>query len=335
MVFIISLKRVIVAKHLTNYDELLTQKVRWIIEEEIGDDLRFNFNLYEAPIVNSNFDMLFKTLMEYSTKNYQIIITAENELRTKRLTDLLIDFKSELAELIELGNIKIIDSPIKDGFISKSDKILILTDYQIFNKPYRTTLPSKSKYKKSKVKDFASIKKGDYVVHETFGIGKYVGLETIKIGLIDQESIKILYAESGVVYVNLNYLSLIKKFSSNEQAAPRLSVLGSNEWKNTKKKVKSRIKDTARELIKLYAKRKATPGFQFSEDTIWQNELEASFLYQDTPDQVKVTEEVKGDMEHDNPMDRLVCGDVGFGKTEIAVRAAFKAVSDGKHLKTL
>ncbi|MCK5455916.1 MAG: DEAD/DEAH box helicase, partial [Melioribacteraceae bacterium] len=129
--------------------------------------------------------------------------------------------------------------------------------------------------------------------------------------------------------------SLIKRFSSNEDVKPRLSTLGSNEWKNTKKKVKSKIKDTARELIKLYAKRKATPGFQFSEDTIWQNELEASFLYQDTPDQVKVTEEVKSDMEHDNPMDRLVCGDVGFGKTEIAVRAAFKSVSDGKQVGLL
>lgn len=318
-----------------NYDELLSKKVRWIIEEEIGHDLRFNFKLYEAPVVNSNFDMLFKTLMEFSAKGYQTIITAENELRTKRLTDLLIDFKNELAELIELGNIKIIDSPIKDGFISKTDKFLVLTDYQIFNKPYRTTLPSKSKYKKSKVKDFASIKKGDYVVHETFGIGKYVGLETIKIGLIEQESIKILYAEGGVVYVNLNYLSLIKKFSSNEQAAPRLSTLGSNEWKSTKKKVKSKIKEAARELIKLYAQRKAKPGFKFSEDTIWQNELEASFIYQDTPDQIKVTDEVKSDMEQDTPMDRLVCGDVGFGKTEIAVRAAFKAVSDGKQVGLL
>jgi len=319
-----------------DYEELLSQNVRWIIEEGISEEnRRFDFNLSQAPVINSNFDLLFKTLVDYSNQNYQIIITAENEIRAKRLADLMVDFKDELAELIEHGKVKIIDAPIKDGFVSKHDKILILTDYQIFNRPYRTTLPSKSKYKKSKVKDFASIKKGDYVVHETFGIGKYVGLETIKIGLIEQESIKILYAEGGVVYVNLNYLSLIKKFSSNEDVKPRLSTLGSNEWKNTKKKVKSKIKDAARELIKLYAQRKAKPGYQFSEDTIWQKELEASFLYQDTPDQVKVTEEVKSDMENDNPMDRLVCGDVGFGKTEIAVRAAFKAVSDGKQVGLL
>ncbi|MEN8191563.1 MAG: transcription-repair coupling factor [Bacteroidota bacterium] len=319
-----------------NLNDLLSKNVKWIIEDKVqGEDNRFEFHLLEAPVINSNFDILFRTLNDYSEKNYQIIITAENSLHTNRLIELLTDFKKETAELIDSGKIKIIEFPIKEGFITKQDKLLVLTDYQIFNKPYRTTLPSKSKYKKSKVKDFASIKKGDYVVHENFGIGKYVGLETIKIGLIEQESIKILYAENGIVYVNLNYLSLIKKFSSNEQVSPRLSTLGSNEWKNTKKKVKAKIKDAARELIKLYAKRKSTPGFKFSTDTIWQKELEASFLYEDTPDQLKVTEEVKDDMEHENPMDRLVCGDVGFGKTEIAVRGAFKAVSDGKQVGLL
>ncbi len=318
-----------------SYKELLNHNVRWIIEAALSEESKYDFMISNAPIVKSNFEILFKTLMEYSQNDFQIIITAENALHTNRLIDLLSDFKSEITHLIEDGEIKIIEAPIKEGFVSKKDKLLVLTDYQIFNKPYRTNLPRKSKYKKSRVKDFASIKKGDYVVHENFGIGKYVGLETIKIGLIEQESIKILYAEDGVVYVNLNYLSQIKKFSSNEQVSPKLSTLGSNEWKNTKKKVKSKIKDAARELIKLYAKRKATPGFKFSDDTIWQKELEASFLYEDTPDQMKVTDQVKGDMENENPMDRLVCGDVGFGKTEIAVRSAFKAVNDGKQVGLL
>lgn len=318
-----------------SYKELLNQNVRWIIEAVLSEESKYDFMISNAPIVNSNFEILFKTLMEYSQNDFKIIITAENTLHTNRLIDLLSDFKSEITHLIETGEIKIIEAPIKEGFVSKKDKLIVLTDYQIFNKPYRTTLPRKSMYKKSRVKDFASIKKGDYVVHENFGIGKYVGLETIKIGLIEQESIKILYAEDGIVYVNLNYLSLIKKFSSNEQVSPKLSTLGSNEWKNTKKKVKSKIKDAARELIKLYAKRKATPGFRFSDDTIWQKELEASFLYEDTPDQMKVTDEVKSDMENENPMDRLVCGDVGFGKTEIAVRSAFKAVNDGKQVGLL
>ncbi len=317
-------------------ENILLKNKRWIIEQEVGEkDERFEFNFSEAPVINSNFDLLFNILLEYANNDFQIIISAENEFQSKRLLDLLADFKNELAELIKDGKIKITELPIKAGFISKLDKLLVLSDYQIFNKPYRTKLSSKMKYKKSRAKDFASIKRGDYVVHEYFGIGQYAGLETIKIGIVEQESIKILYAEGGVVYLNLNYLSLVKKFSSNENASPRLSVLGSNEWKSTKKKVKSKIKDAARELIKLYAQRKAKSGFTFSTDTIWQKELEASFFYEDTPDQEKVTEEVKADMESENPMDRLVCGDVGFGKTEIAVRAAFKAVSDSKQVGLL
>jgi len=317
-------------------ENLLSKNKRWIIEQEVGEkDERFEFNFYEAPVINSNLDHLFNILLEYANNDFQIIISAENEFQSKRLLDLLADFKNELAELIEDGKIKITELPIKAGFISKSDKLLVLSDYQIFNKPYRTKLSSKKKYKKSRAKDFATIKRGDYVVHEYFGIGQYAGLETIKIGIVEQESIKILYAEGGVVYLNLNYLSLVKKFSSNENASPRLSVLGSNEWKSTKKKVKSKIKNAARELIKLYAQRKAKSGFTFSTDTIWQKELEASFFYEDTPDQEKVTEEIKADMESENPMDRLVCGDVGFGKTEIAVRAAFKAVNDSKQVGLL
>ena len=316
-------------------DELLSKNVKWIIEQEIGNESRYTIPISEAPIVNSNFDLLFNTLIEYASKGFQILIATENEFQSKRLLDLLFDFQNEIGELLDSGIIKIIELPIKAGFVAKEDKLLVLTDYQLFNKPYRTKVSSKAKYKKSKVKEFASIKKGDYVVHEAFGIGKYTGLETIKIGLIEQESIKLIYANDDVVYVNLNYLSLIKRFSSNEDVHPRLSTLGSNEWRKTKKKVKGKIKEAARDLIKLYAQRKATPGFKFSDDTIFQKELEASFFYEDTPDQSSVTEQVKADMEFENPMDRLVCGDVGFGKTEIAVRAAFKAVSDSKQVGIL
>ena len=315
--------------------ELYSKKVKWIIEQEIGDAERYNIPISEVPPINSNFDLLFNLFTDYAKKGFQIIIATENEFQSKRLLDLLFDFQNEITSLIDDGIIKIIELPIKSGFILKNDKLLLLTDYQLFNKPYRTKVTNKSSYKKSKVKDFASIKKGDFVVHEKFGIGKYIGLETIKIGLIEQESIKLVYANNDIVYVNLNYLSLIKRFSSNEDAQPRLSTLGSNEWKNTKKKVKSKIIEAARELIILYAKRKATPGFQFSPDTIFQKELEASFLYEDTPDQAKVSEQVKQDMESENPMDRLVCGDVGFGKTEIAIRAAFKAVNDSKQVGIL
>jgi transcription-repair coupling factor (superfamily II helicase) len=316
------------------------ENTKWIIEEDLaGSNNRIEIGLSEAPTINGNYEVLFNTLKQYSSKDFSITITAENELQSARLIDLLTEFKDELAELLEGGKVKIETLAIKKGFLHKNEKILILTDYQIFNKPYRTKTPASRKYKKSKSKAFASIKKGDYVVHEDYGIGKYVGLQTIKIGEVDQESMKILFAEGGVVYVNLNYLTLVKKYSSNKTdvagLAPTLSTLGTGEWENTKHKTKKKIKEAARELIELYAKRKATKGYRFNPDTVWQKELEASFFYEDTPDQEKVTEEVKSDMEAENPMDRLVCGDVGFGKTEIAVRAAFKAVQDGKQAAVL
>jgi len=316
------------------------ENTKWLIEEDLsGNNKRLELGLSEAPTINGNYEILFNTIKKYSADNFSITITSENELQSTRLRDLLSEFKVELADLFEEGKIKIETLAIKKGFLHKEEKILILTDYQIFNKPYRTKTPTSKKYKKSKSKAFASIKKGDFVVHEDYGIGKYTGLETIKIGDVDQESMKILFAEGGVVYVNLNYLTLVKKYSSNKTdtagLAPTLSTLGTGEWENTKHKTKKKIKEAARELIELYAKRKATKGFMFNPDTVWQKELEASFFYEDTPDQEKVTEEVKADMEAENPMDRLVCGDVGFGKTEIAVRAAFKAVQDGKQVAIL
>ena len=311
-------------------------KARWLVEEELfSDKERIDLGFTNAPSINSNYEFLFNLLTENASKLYNIIITAENDLQSARLKDLLSEFKPELEQLFDLGKIKIQTLPIKSGFIHNQEKILLLTDYQIFNKPYRTKISTSKKYKKSKSKMFASINRGDFVVHENFGIGKYAGLETIKIGSVKQESMKILYNEGGVVYVNLNYLTLVKKYSSNESLQPSLSTLGTSEWVNTKTRTKKKIKEAARELIDLYAKRKATQGYRFNPDTVWQKELEASFFYEDTPDQEKVTEEIKADMEAENPMDRLVCGDVGFGKTEIAVRAAFKAVQDGKQAAVL
>jgi transcription-repair coupling factor (superfamily II helicase) len=278
---------------------------------------------------------LFSVLRDYADKSFTVIITVENDLQLNRLRELLSNYKDELSYLVEDLKIRLESIAIKEGFLYDEEKLLVLTDYQIFNKPYRTKLPSAKKFRKAKSKEFASIKRGDYVVHEDYGIGKYLGLETIKIGETDQESMKIQYNDGGLVYVNLNYLSLVKKYSSNENLVPTLSTLGTSEWVNTKQKTKKRIKEAARELIELYAKRKAAKGYSFSEDSIWQKELEASFFYEDTPDQEKVTVEVKEDMQAVNPMDRLVCGDVGFGKTEIAVRAAFKAVQDGKQVSVL
>ncbi len=320
-----------------NFNELVNKKdTRWILEEEISSaSNRIELGFSQAPTINSNYKILFNVLKDYSEKNYEIVLTSENELQTNRLTELLSEYNEELAVLIESKKIKLETLPIKEGFVHLNEKILLLTDYQIFNKPYRSKVPLKKKYKKSKSKSIGSVKKGDYVVHESYGIGKYAGLQTITIGEAKQESMKLLYSEGGVVYVNLNYLNLVKKYSSNENLKPTLSTLGTGEWERRKNKTKKKIKEAARELIELYAKRKATRGFQFSADSIWQKELEASFFYEDTPDQEKVTSEVKQDMEAVNPMDRLVCGDVGFGKTEIAVRASFKAVQDGKQVALL
>jgi transcription-repair coupling factor (superfamily II helicase) len=319
---------------------LLNKTARWILQEEIGSsENKIELDFADAPTINSNYEVLFSILKNYTDKSYDVVITAENELQSIRLKELLSEFKKELSDLIDSAKIKIETLAIKNGFLHKENKLLLLTDYQIFNKPYRTKAPSKKKFKKSKSRAFASIKRGDLVVHEDYGIGKYTGLETIQIGETKQESMKLIYNEGGVVYVNLNYLTLVKRYSSNKSIdgglAPKLSTLGSNDWTNTKRKTKRKIKEAARELIELYAKRKAAKGFQYGADTVWQKELEASFMYEDTPDQVTVTTDVKLDMEVENPMDRLVCGDVGFGKTEIAVRSAFKAVQDGKQTALL
>ena len=320
-----------------DYHNLINKTgTQWVLEEEISASPdRIDLDFSEAPTINSNYKILFGVLKDYSAKDYEIVITSENELQTTRLTELLSEYNNELFELIDSQKIKLETLPIKEGFIHHREKILLLTDYQIFNKPYRSKIYSRKKSRKSKSKSITSIKHGDYVVHESYGIGKYAGLKTISIGDAKQESMKLLYNEGGVVYVNLNYLNLVKKYSSNENLKPTLSTLGTGEWERRKTKTKKKIKEAARELIELYSRRKATKGFQFSSDTIWQRELEASFFYEDTPDQEKVTDEVKQDMEAANPMDRLVCGDVGFGKTEIAVRASFKAVQDGKQVALL
>lgn len=329
-----NLNQVHVDEQTTSFD-YNSKNAKWIIEDQLSSANRIELGFAPAPSINSNYQILFNTLKAFTENNFNVVITSENELQTNRLKDLLAEINPELGELIESGKIKVETLAIKEGFVNRNEKLLVLTDYQIFNKPYRTKISSSKKFKKSKAKSFASIKRGDYVVHEDYGIGQYAGLETIKIGDANQESMKILYAEGGVVYVNLNYLALVKRYSSNENLIPTLATLGSGEWQNTKAKTKKKIKEAARDLIKLYAKRKSTEGFRFSPDTVWQRELEASFFYEDTPDQAKASEEVKQDMEAQNPMDRLVCGDVGFGKTEVAVRAAFKAVQDGKQVGIL
>ncbi|MDP4114923.1 MAG: transcription-repair coupling factor [Bacteroidota bacterium] len=314
---------------------LNNSNVRWVVEDigRVGSAIE-ELGLGSTPSINANYKMLDLTIRDYAAKGYTVFITAENDIQNGRLRELFSELNDELADMLDTGIIRLSTLTIKSGFVSPEDKFVLLTDYEIFNKPFRTKV-IKKKGVKSKAKNLTAIKKGDYVVHEDYGISKYAGLETIKIGDVNQESMKLIFAEGGIVYVNVNYIHLIKKFSSNETLTPALSTLGTNRWEKTKQKAKSKIKEAAKDLIQLYAKRKAAKGFAFNPDTIWQTELEASFIYEDTPDQEKVTREVKEDMEATSPMDRLVCGDVGFGKTEIAVRAAFKAVQDGKQAAVL
>lgn len=309
--------------------------VRWVIE----DAGRLNPGVTElglgcTPSINANYKILELTIRDYAAKGYMVYITAENDIQNGRLRELFNELSDDLADMLDQGIIRLSTLTIKSGFTAPADKFILLTDYEIFNKPFRTRVIKKKKVK-SKAQNLTSIKKGDFVVHEDFGIAKYAGLETIKIGDANQECMKLIFAEGGIVYVNVNYIHLIKKYSSNESLIPALSTLGTNRWEKTKQKAKAKIKEAAKDLIELYAKRKAAKGYSFNPDTIWQTELEASFIYEDTPDQEKVTREVKEDMEDTSPMDRLVCGDVGFGKTEIAVRAAFKAVQDGKQAAVL
>jgi len=216
-----------------------TENTFWLLEEEISSSQnRIELGFSESPAINSNYEVLFNVLMDYARKDYEIILTSENELQTNRLKDLLSEFKAELAELIENRKIKLETLAIKEGFLQKKERLLLLTDYQIFNKPYRTKTPQKRKHKKSKSKAFKSIKNGDYVVHENYGIGRYAGLKTINIGETKQETMKLLYNEGGVVYVNLNYLTLVKRFSSNQNLVPTLSTLGTGEWDRKKARTK-------------------------------------------------------------------------------------------------
>lgn len=313
--------------------ESIAKNAKVLIENSITPELTLNIS--PPPIINSNYDILFKYLEDYLKNNYSIKIICENEYRYNTFYNVLENSKEILNKALEEGKIKLLTLHLAEGFILPDDKIVTLTSYQIFNKPFRKANYKVSKNKKSLLTQHTSLKIGDYVVHEKFGIGRYLGLEKIKIGENEQESIKLEYDGGDIVYVNVNYLNLVTKFSAEEGIKPQLSNLNSGQWEKAKQKAKKKIKELARDLITLYAKRKTTKGFAFSDDTLWQKELEESFIYEETPDQLKVWEEIKNDMMSQNPMDRLLCGDVGFGKTEIAVRAAFKAIQDGKQVAVL
>ena len=257
-----------------------------------------------------------------------------DEYQSKRIKSLIEDFKDESIKS-DISKIQIISESLQGGFIYPESKILVYTEHQIFNRYFRQSRKKKKKFRGLTFEDVKELKRGNYIVHRDFGIGIFSGLKKIKVGNNEQEVIKLSYADGDKVFVSLNYVNLVKKYSGAEGYTPKLTRLGGGEWDKLKERTKKKVKDIARDLIILYAKRKSENGFSFSPDTHWQRELEAGFMFEDTPDQITATEDVNEDMQSENPMDRLICGDVGFGKTEIAVRGAFKAILDNKQVAIL
>ena len=285
------------------------------------------------PIFNKNFNLLIDSLNEYKQKGYRIVLYSESSKQLDRIQAILNDIQhhNELYSDFERQYIA-----IHAGFSDDDKKICHFTDHQIFERYHRYHLRDNYSTKQAiTLKDLYDLKPGDYVTHIDHGIGRFEGLVTIECNGKPQEVLRLTYNNGDTLYISIHSLHQIAKYCSKDGAEPKLSTLGSPAWSKLKSKTKSKVKDIARELIALYAERKRSTGFQFAPDSYLQTELEASFLYEDTPDQLKTTNDVKRDMESPSPMDRLVCGDVGFGKTEIAIRAAFKAATDSKQVAVL
>ncbi len=281
------------------------------------------------PSFNKDFELLAEDLRQHQGHDYTCLIAAEMPRQFERLETIF--------EEIDRGlQFVPFPTPLRQGFVDHQHKLVCYTDHQIFDRYYK--YKSQQKYSKTKaltLKEIQTLQPGDYVTHVDYGIGRFAGLEKVMINDRQQEAIRLIYRDDDSLLISVTALHKISKYAGKEGTPPAISKLGSNEWEQKKKKVSRKVKDIAKELIQLYAKRKAAPGFSFPADDFMQAELESSFMYEDTPDQAKATQDVKDDMAHPYPMDRLVCGDVGFGKTEVAIRAAFKAVASGKQVAML
>ena len=281
------------------------------------------------PSFNKNFDLLVANLGDNEKTGFLNLIVAENEKQIDRLQGIF----QELDPTLQVQSLLI---SLREGFVDKQAKLVCYTDHQLFERFHRYKSKSKSTASKAlTLKEIKALHPGDYVVHVDYGVGRFAGLEKVDVSGNMQEAVRLIFRDDDLLYVNIHSLHKISKYSGQEGQAPSMSKLGSPDWDNKKARVKKQVKDIAKDLIALYAKRRSAPGFAFSRDSVLQVELESSFLYEDTPDQAASTADVKADMEKSYPMDRLVCGDVGFGKTEVAIRAAFKAVNDRKQVAIL
>ena len=316
-------------------DGAIARKQDQLAEAKGHSNAVISFDMAPQPLFHKNFQLLAQTLEDYQLKGYTLYILADSQKQQQRLKDI---FASEELEKYQI-QFKPVDKTIHEGFVDHEKKACLFTDHQIFDRFHKYNLRSDSARAGKMaltMKELQEMAPGDFIVHVDFGIGRFGGLVRVPTGDSYQEMIRIFYANHDIVDVSIHSLYKISKYRRGDTGEPpRLSILGSGAWDKLKNKTKKRIKDIARDLIKLYAKRRKEKGFAYSSDSYLQHELEASFLYEDTPDQSKATAEVKKDMESKRPMDRLVCGDVGFGKTEVAIRAAFKAACDGKQVAVL
>ncbi|MFT6959607.1 MAG: transcription-repair coupling factor (superfamily II helicase) [Polaribacter sp.] len=293
------------------------------------EDSKINFNTIPQPSFNKQFNLLIENLTEYHKGGFTNYIFCANEQQAKRFHDIFDDSEQEV-------HYETVVFPLYQGFVDVENRLVCYTDHQIFERYHKFRL--KNGYAKKQAITLLELNKleiGDYVTHMDHGIGRFGGLQKIDVQGKKQEAIKLVYGERDILYVSIHSLHKISKFSGKDGKAPKIYKLGSGAWKKIKQKTKARVKHVAFNLIQLYAKRRLQKGFAFGPDTHIQHELEGSFMYEDTPDQFTSTQDVKKDMEKEQPMDRLVCGDVGFGKTEVAIRAAFKAVDNGKQVAIL
>ena len=292
-------------------------------------NFEIEFHTKAQPAFNRQFDLLIKDLKAWEAKKFQLYIFAENPKQLERLRSIFHDLKAEII-------FNPIVTSIHEGFIEEDQKIICYTDHQVFQRYHKYKV--KQAYNKNKaitLRTLRELQPGDFVTHIDHGVGIFSGLQKIEANGKVQEAVRLIYKDTDILYVNINSLHKIAKYTGKDGSVPKVNKLGSDVWNKLKEKTKTKVKEIAFDLIKLYAKRKAQQGFQHSPDNYMQTELEASFIYEDTPDQSKATADVKKDMESASPMDRLVCGDVGFGKTEVAIRAAFKTCLDGKQAAIL
>jgi transcription-repair coupling factor (superfamily II helicase) len=303
-----------------------------VIESETKQSFESNeivFNTTPQPTFNKQFDLLIENLIANHNKGFTNYISCVSEQQAKRFQDIFNDVEQDV-------HYKTMVLSLHQGFIDNDNKIVCYTDHQIFERYHKFHL--KNGYAKKQaitLKELTNLDVGDYVTHIDHGIGRFGGLQKIDVEGKKQEAIKLVYGERDILYLSIHSLHKITKFNGKDGKPPKIYKLGSKAWKTLKQKTKSRVKEIAFNLIKLYAKRKLEKGYQYNPDSYMQYELEASFLYEDTPDQITATGDIKADMESEQPMDRLICGDVGFGKTEVAIRAAFKAVDNGKQVAIL